>query len=559
MFITVREVLEIRPLTEATLLAGSAGLDRVIKSITVMDTPDIEKWLQGGEFLLTNAYVVRDKQARLVSMLETINDKGVAALGVKVRDFIEDIVPELARVCERIGLPLISIPLQHPWVDVINPLLGEVINRQVKLLKHALNVHEEMSETILQGGGLGRVAERLAELVDAPVTILDERWKPLLTARGQTVEAGVLSAARQAITSGIPAHSTAVTAGDEVAHIGPRRAIVVQLPNGRRAAVVAMSAGTELYGYILLPELDRRLGPFDLVAIEQGALAASLEVLRRRTEKTFQRRLRDTFLFDLLSGRIDNRDLALARAKARGWDLTGPHVVALISLDQSSDIPESLDPVGNLRRTATRALEPRHRVVWLELTDGVVLCIALEEHEASPTAVKDTLRCLGEKLSSAVSGTYRNLSTTVGLGRIHTDPMKLSVSYREASQAVSLGRHLWDGDRVVLFDELGFYRILAQYPVDSEEVAGFCEETLGALIEYDRKHNSDLIKTLEVYLDCLGSWAQAAEILNVHPNTLGYRIARIGELLGIDLKLPDQRLSLELAIKILRLRGARHG
>ncbi len=546
MYITVREALDIGPLREAALMAGSAGLDRMIQAVTVMDTPEIELWVHGGELLLTNAYVLKDEQARLVDMLEHVNAKGVAAVGLKVRDFLEDVIPQMVEVCERVGLPLISVPAKYPWVDIITPLFGAIIDRQVRVLRHALDVHERMTEIILQGGGLSRVAEQLAGFVESPVSILDAGWRHVLTVQGDPPSPEVLEAARQAVAGGAEGGGTGS---------GVSRAIVFDLPESdRRGAVVTIAANKEIYGYVVASDITRRLGAFDLVAMEQGALAASLEVLRERTEKAIERRLRDTFLFDLLSGNLDDPDLAVARAKARGWDITGPHVVALASLDNPGAATDSLDRVRTLRRSILSGLPSSSGIVWLELTDGVVLCIPTGE--AAPDNA--TLKALGGKIKASC-GTRAVSPVTVGLGRVYDGPMSLSLSYREASQAVALARQLWGGDRVVLYNELGFYRVLARYPLDSPEMESFCEETVGPIVSYDRKHGSELTRTLEVYLDCLGSWSQAAEVLNVHPNTLGYRMTRISDLLGVDLRSPEQRLNIELALKILRLREARRG
>jgi purine catabolism regulator len=549
VYITVREALQIGPLKEALVIAGARGLDRQIRSVTVMDTPEIELWVQGGELLLTNAYVVKDEQARLISTLERVHARGVAAVGIKVRDFLENVVPQLIRVCEQLDLPLLQVPVRYPWVEIINSLLGEIINRQVRVLEYALEVHERLSDAILEGGGLQRVAEQIAELTSSPVSILDANWEPLVSVRGEPPHPDVLDALRRemAETPG-PARKRAGQRG-----VGQRLAII-EVPGRPRhtVAVVRMAAGCEVYGYVVVSDLSRPLGDFEVVGVEQGAIAAALEILRDRTARAVERRFRDTFLFDLLSGNIGDRDLAAARARALGWDLAGPHVVAVISLDDPGDWPrrDGMEASRLLRQAVVSALGLQPRVVWLERTDGVVVCVPMEANSNSRS-----LRVLGEKLKKAADQSCLGRTVTLALGRVHEDIMGLAASYREAKQALDLGRRLWGGNRVILYDELGFYRVLSQYPLDSEEMRQFCHETLGPLVEYDRRTKSDLVKTLEVYLDCMGSWNKAAEELCVHPNTLGYRLNRIQELLGVDLNSPEQRLNLQLALKILRLGG----
>jgi DNA-binding PucR family transcriptional regulator len=73
---------------------------------------------------------------------------------------------------------------------------------------------------------------------------------------------------------------------------------------------------------------------------------------------------------------------------------------------------------------------------------------------------------------------------------------------------------------------------------------------LGPLLEHDRRHRSDLIGTLTVYLDCSGSWSACAARMHVHVNTLRYRIERIEALTGRNLRRLADQTDLLLALRL---------
>jgi DNA-binding PucR family transcriptional regulator len=77
------------------------------------------------------------------------------------------------------------------------------------------------------------------------------------------------------------------------------------------------------------------------------------------------------------------------------------------------------------------------------------------------------------------------------------------------------------------------------------------------LREYDDQHHGDLLRTLEVYLDSGNALAEASAALNIHRNTLLYRLRRIEELTGLDLRNPLARLNLHVAVKGFRLESNR--
>ena len=76
---------------------------------------------------------------------------------------------------------------------------------------------------------------------------------------------------------------------------------------------------------------------------------------------------------------------------------------------------------------------------------------------------------------------------------------------------------------------------------------------LGPLSAYDKARGTPLLKTLEVYLQRHGNLRQSARDLHIHLNTLHYRLRRIGEVTGMDLKDADARLDLLLALRVRAL------
>jgi PucR family transcriptional regulator, purine catabolism regulatory protein len=96
-------------------------------------------------------------------------------------------------------------------------------------------------------------------------------------------------------------------------------------------------------------------------------------------------------------------------------------------------------------------------------------------------------------------------------------------------------------------DDIGVFGLL-YHLWGNPAVDVFCHDVLGELEAYDERRGTGLIETLEVYLSSGGSVSEAARQLNVHRNTLAYRIGRIGELSGRDLARPEDRLLLRVAL-----------
>lgn len=140
-----------------------------------------------------------------------------------------------------------------------------------------------------------------------------------------------------------------------------------------------------------------------------------------------------------------------------------------------------------------------------------------------------------------------------GIGRVAKNLQSIPQSFREAQQALEIGRRLFGEDKQHSFARLGVYRLLF-YLDGQSELADFYQETLGPLLHHDARNDGTLIETLEGFFRCNGNLSETARTMHLHRNSLLYRLGRIEELLGRSLEDPELRLSLQIALKIHHVR-----
>ena len=112
-----------------------------------------------------------------------------------------------------------------------------------------------------------------------------------------------------------------------------------------------------------------------------------------------------------------------------------------------------------------------------------------------------------------------------------------------------IGKTLLGQNQIICFEKLGIYRLLEQVS-NFDELEAFYAETILPLDRYDKASNSDLIKTLVTYFQCTGNLRKVSKTLFTHYNTILYRMERIEEITGLDLKSAEDRLNLLIGLKI---------
>jgi purine catabolism regulator len=121
--------------------------------------------------------------------------------------------------------------------------------------------------------------------------------------------------------------------------------------------------------------------------------------------------------------------------------------------------------------------------------------------------------------------------------------------------ALLASERLYD-NRPVQYADLGADQLLLLLLRDHRrEVEAFVEQTLGPLLRHDARSASPLLPTVRAFVEHGGRLRETATEIYVHRNTLAYRLDRAAELLAKDLKEPQSRLAIELALRALSLLG----
>ena len=146
-------------------------------------------------------------------------------------------------------------------------------------------------------------------------------------------------------------------------------------------------------------------------------------------------------------------------------------------------------------------------------------------------------------------------SFAVGRSRVAADPLDLHRAGNEALLAVNVA----EGDDehpLLAFEQTGAYRLLlSAMSEDPAELQRFYAETVEPLVAYDDQYETELVRTVEAFLDNDGNVAGTAQKLFTHRHTIRYRLERVRELSGLDVGSTDGREKLSLGLKAMRVLG----
>lgn len=540
--LTVGEALGIGVMQRARLIAGAGGLGRVIRTITIMDTPDIKNWLRGGELLLSNIFVIKDNPEDQIRLVQDLAERGAAGLGIKLKRYVESIPARMVELADSLDLPLIEMPVDCAWIDIMIPLYTEIINRQAARLSRAWEIHNTFTRAALEGRSIQGVLDLLSSLTGSAAAMVDAEGNILgVHPPGSWDEEGVKWALREAQQGDGPV-------------VPPEQATAAQ---NRR--VFPVKAGKRLHGYVLL-HAPGPISEADCTALEHAATVLALEMAKLQAISEVERRFQNQLLWDLLNGNITSKEALELRARHAGMKPAPGYAVIVLDIDGFERY------CLEVLRDEEKAQEVRERFVrsarssaafhmpsslCMDLSDSVTLLVPVVSPDRS-----DLVR-LAAAIRSETLAALPGLTVSAGISRVCRELGQLPVAYREARQAIELGKELKGAGHITHFDELGSYRVLLSSG-NRSEIESFCREILGPL-EQREKEQPELIETLVAFFRCNCDPVRCARELFVHPNTVRYRLRKVEALCGISLDSQEDRFNLQLALKLRRTMHPRVG
>jgi sugar diacid utilization regulator len=267
-------------------------------------------------------------------------------------------------------------------------------------------------------------------------------------------------------------------------------------------------------------------------------------------------RLQDTNvvkdLFRVLAGEEGRDDELEAMADRLGLDLRAEHLV--LHVEPSGDAR----PAG--RRRPVRLRPDTEHLRWHEVAGKVQSALdaglgALFDHDdrslqALITVTDRTPADVLTALRDMVWDDGKGVALSVGVSNVCSDRASFPQGFREAAAAAKVGALIRGKAGVTPYDELGPYRYALS--VEGDDERDLFQRRLGLLVEYDQRRGTQLLDTLEGYLDHRGNVVGTSRALFIHPNTLRQRLDRIQRESGIDLEHEDW-LSLAVATKVVKL------
>ena len=539
----IQDVLKDKRFSEFSLLAGLSGAGNAISTVTVIDTPDGAKWLSGGEFVITTAYMLKDDEEALLRFIRTLKARKASALGIKQGRYIENIPDSALALSDDLGLPLLLIPQKFPYADIINPILSELVNQQTNRLIQANLIHTKFTELAVSDASIPDILSAFMSIVGVPTAFFDFETAQIWYSDSES------NLAQHLKTERILSHRDIDLA---------RYDLHLVANQNRRFGVLVFEKGVleremeEDGGTALIRERD----PGFKIALEN---AATNIILREQTiisNRQVAERYKGLLIQDILIHNIKSETEIHNRAEIFGWDFHDGGIVLEVDINnikQRFKRNFSNNTSKMLEEMSTEIFDISIREIlrfypnahYVKLSDIIIFVLSIRPKER-----KQMEKHIAEAFSR-IQKSIENIPFTIsfGIGRYYENIEQIYLSYQEAREVIRLSYMFSWFNRILYYEKMDLFRIFLPI-LDNQEALEACRNCLQPLLDYDRKNGKNMLETLQVVSECDWNLKLAAERMFLHPNSVKYRMEQIGKLIHRNCREHSDRLLIEIAILV---------
>ena len=547
MAYTVRKLLESEQFPKMKLLCGEKGLDLEVKGIRIIEIEDMERYLTGGEILITSFQVYLSCSDREVEQhFEDLVKSDISGFIVKKRKEYDPTGRRLSLLekhCKKYEIPLVEISEDSYYWGIIRYVIMQVFDKDTARLKYFKITHDNFNTFILNNNGSCNTASDIIKflsiMIENPVVLYYGNLNCMVSTNSD---------------------NSKLILSDEIQPYKPNIITKFQYMKQMKGScvqyVVKFAILNEMEIYITITEENRELTELDYMAIENAIINLQYGFLSEFAQDEVKKKYQRDLIHNILNGLLSSKEMTEAAAQLGMKESDTYRVVDFHTIKknvQRKYTKEQLHEVGvivgELMYLLPDALIYRNmdQIVMIQQVDSNQTEL---EYQKEMEEVEDVIQR---------SILYRKKDTDfqIGIGKSVEGYQRLKESYYEASQAIKYIEIIRQvtGDKnksVVHYSNLGFFQIFGEID-DVTELERYIPETLKKLYLYDDEHKGELITTLQMYLRNNQSIKKTAGAMFVHYRTISYRLEKIKQISGINFDNANEVLAVSNGLIIYKM------
>lgn len=543
---TIKDFIDSNNFPEMKLISDNSEITREIKGSRIIAVPDMEKFLGGGELLLTSLMVYEKLDERMMlSHLEELNKKQVCGFIVKrIQNTAHQNKPfeTLLLFCNKHSIPVLEVPQDFNCWAIIKYLLSQVYSIEIAKVVYSKMTRDEFNrlfpEETSEYRSLENLFERAGRILGNPIALYDEDFHYMYSSTSEESDFIIADDYEKYVPNIISRYEYMKQKRKNVEYI-------------RKINIL-----NQCTFYLVVSEVNGPLRDLDFITLD-SLMPLLLYVLTQTvTDKNMEKKYHRDLEYRLLNGSL---------AEAEEEDIAN---LLRLGLTEDYRVVTCYLKPENYKDNFTVFQRKKMEVIEKAILDFVpreyIYCNSNQViyiHKENRTEEKLDLRKKLEEFQRIIQDQLKEEKSKyeflIGVGNKVKGYHNLKESFADSKIAIEyidvIRKIVGDTNKTVVdCSRLGFFQIFANIK-DEKQLRTYIPDTVHEIHQYDIQKNGELIDTLECYLNHKQSIRKASELMGVHARTVSYRLQKIVKLTGMDFDNVAEMLAVRNGIIILKI------
>lgn len=509
-----------------SVLNSSADLNRIVVTVESTETPDVASFLPPNTLLITTGMLYKNNQEALCELIETLNELPCAGLAIKLGRFIENLNSEVIETADKLGFPLIKIPMDMTLGDVYKQALALLWKDTNEELNYALNTQKKFSNLIMRGSNTKTILNNLCMILEKPVAIISPFGDIIEKSYGCT-EIHVSEAKEIFYKYKLYENNSSFNNNNSIKK--------EKLNYEINYLPIKTDSDISYWLYIFNLEKDVNINTSVTLVMEQVILILNMSLHKSFYRLFNEAKLREDFIQMVIGDsreKILNISQILILGVKYGIKDCNNYSVIISEFNQNNK--------GDIVRNYQNEEYYIFIYNWLEkyilenYNGNVLVFSQIKDYKY--IFINQGLEKITEKDMIYIHNTLKKLmkiNLEFSIGNEVTEIKSLHNSYEEAIEA-NINGDIKELEFIKYYKPKSAIELLKA--IDPQQAKKFCIHNLKSLAFPEDEMILELQRTLRIYLECNCSITETSKIMFMHRNTIKYRIKKCEEILGKDFK-----------------------
>lgn len=513
--LSVQEILQNKHFVSAKVVAGKAGLSRLVRWVHVLEVTSIENLLNGNELILSTGIGWKENKEGFVSFIQQAIDSNAAGICIELGTYISTIPEEVIKLADAHHFPLIVFFKGVRFIDITQEIHSLLIKKHYQILSDLEEYSNRLNQLLLSSNPQQKILQLLHEHLKMTVFYVSNEGKvQVISKQSQREQEKILQLLKDN-----------------------------QIPRHMNIAHQSVQALNQTFADLFIISESEAITEFESLILDRSSIALAQSLLRELYIEEQRKAKESEWVRCWLEG--EHSDEQIHRYLSELEPNLKPNGCTVF-LCKADNLDKIISEFTYLKVYFRSIFEQRgiFLLSYIEKNQMIFILLNNLKTDDFKRRVQEGIDCL--KSSEFIKKqNFSQLEFSVGKFINHLSHVKHS--YHTAKETLNIRGKMPNELKEYFYEDLYIFRLVLAAN-EQGILRDFISDYLGPVLLHDQQKNGELLKTLKIYLQCKGAKKETAEQLHIVRQTLYHRLDKLYELIGQDFMEPYKRQAIEVAI-----------